>query len=153
MGKRELNTSLLYTEIRKREAFLSKKLLEFAADFLAEDLASIVNKYLVKQEVQTSWQLIRGNGTIVSFNEFLNNKSHYESYLPQKFSSYSQLAPKPLKSILKQKSSASDPIQLIMDEFVALLKKSDLGIQTENVLVPLKNDIQIGTTVRSESVV
>lgn len=74
--KTELDTSKLKSEIFKFKLFLSRKLMTFAADFIANDMAEMINLYLVNKEVATTFQLYRKDQAM-NFNEFLNKRDLY----------------------------------------------------------------------------
>lgn len=53
----ELDTSRLHGQILERKAFLGKKLLAFAGEFIANDLAEMINVYLSNTQIATSIQV------------------------------------------------------------------------------------------------
>lgn len=70
----ELDTSKLKEEILKRKQFLAQKLLGFAGDFIANDLAEMINVYLVNKEVMTSYLIFRKDNP-QRFDEFLTERT------------------------------------------------------------------------------
>lgn len=73
----ELDTSKLKNEIMKRKSFLAKKLLGFAGDFIANDVAEMINVYLINKEIATSYQVYRKDVKMVNFDEFINARQYY----------------------------------------------------------------------------
>jgi hypothetical protein len=144
-----LDTSRLYTEIMKRKAFLSKKLLAFAGDFIAEDVAALVNSYLVKESVQTSWQIQQNDNTeIRSFAEFMMPTNNY-LINPADATYYRQprfLYPK-IAKVTADLNSGSEIVKKIMQELMTVLKKSDVGISTQHVTTPNNKDLQVGASL------
>ena len=53
----ELDTSKLKDQILERKSFLGKKLLSFAGDFIASDLAEMINVYLANTQIATTLQV------------------------------------------------------------------------------------------------
>ncbi len=73
----ELDTSKLKNEILKRKSFLAKKLLSFAGDFIANDVAEMINVYLINKEIATSYQVYRKDVKPVNFDEFISARQYY----------------------------------------------------------------------------
>ncbi len=73
----ELDTSKLKSEIMKRKSFLAKKLLAFAGDFIANDVAEMINVYLINKEIATSYQVYRKDVKMVNFDEFISTRQYY----------------------------------------------------------------------------
>lgn len=145
-----LDTSRLYSEIMKKKTFLSKKLLAFAGDFIAEDVAALVNSYLVKESVQTSWQIQQNdekptNNFLELYKPSFNNYTHMDNtYYRKPVTLY------PTNLSANSPSSAaggSEVVQKILQELMKVLKKSDLGIATQNVTTPNNKDLQIGASL------
>lgn len=73
----ELDTSKLKNEIMKRKSFLAKKLLGFAGDFIANDVAEMINVYLINKEVATSYEVYRKDVRMVNFDEFVSTRQYF----------------------------------------------------------------------------
>lgn len=59
--KLDISTEAIKDKVNEQKDFLSKKLLSFAADFIAHDLAGMLNRYLLNKKIQTSLKLLAHN--------------------------------------------------------------------------------------------
>ena len=73
----ELDTSRLRGQILERKSFLGKKLLSFAGEFIANDLAEMINVYLKNTQIATSIQVYHRDAP-TTYNDF-----DYTQDLPQ----------------------------------------------------------------------
>lgn len=115
----ELDTSRLKDEILKRKQFLAQKLLSFAGDFIANDLAEMINVYLVNKEVMTSYLIYRKDNQ-VTFDEFISE---------QQF---------PMQQ-MKQQVPQDDILKRINE----LIKSAQVGIALKKISTPGDKDIEL----------
>lgn len=115
----ELDTSRLKDEILKRKQFLAQKLLSFAGDFIANDLAEMINVYLVNKEVMTSYLIWRKDNR-VTFDEFLSEHQF------------------PMQN-MKQQVPQDD----IMKRINELIKSAQVGISLKKIATPGDKDIEL----------
>ncbi len=74
----ELDTSRLKSEILKRKSFLARKLMGFAGEFITSDLAEMINIYLARTKVPTSWQVFDQNDLKAgNFNELSSTRPNF----------------------------------------------------------------------------
>lgn len=121
----ELETTGLKNEILNRKAYLSKQLLSFAGDFVAEDLAEMLNVYLVNKGVPTSYQVYRkGEKT---FNEFKYvERDNTYVYLPMELGTV-----------------AANPMDVILKEISEIIRSARADISLKEMSTPNNKDIQL----------
>lgn len=122
----ELDTSRLKNEILNRKTFLAQKLMGFTADFVAQDLAEMLNVYLINKEVATSYQIYRKDGNR-SFNEFL---------------SYGN----PIGVFQRQPvvvAHSTNPIDEMMKQISAVIRSAQVNIALDKISTPSNKDIQL----------
>lgn len=124
----ELDTSRLKDEILKRKAFLATKLMSFAADFIASDVAEMMNVYLVNKQIATSFQVYRKEG-LKTFNEFLSNRDAY----PQQ-GTYVRSAIQP---------ENKDPMAVIMAQISEVIRNAQVDIALKKISTPQNKDIEL----------
>ena len=130
----ELDTSKLKDEILKRKNFLAKKLLGFVADFVANDLAEMINVYLINKSVATSYQIYKKEKP-VKFDEFLYQRRY--AAVPDNTYVY---VPKPLP----QKFEADqDPSISFMNELSKIIQSAQLGISLQKITTPGNKDLEL----------
>jgi hypothetical protein len=127
-----LETSRLKDEILKRKQFLANKLLAFVADFVAHDLAEMINVYLVNKEVATSYQIYRKNNPM-KFDEFISSRDY-------------PLVPyqrKPLQPSLQQ----SNPMTAMMNQISDLVRHAQVDVSLRKISTPSNKDIELSGLV------
>ena len=130
----ELDTSKLKDEILKRKSFLAKKLLGFVADFMANDLAEMINVYLVNKSVATSYQIYKKEKP-VNFDEFLSQRT----YPAVRDNTYVYI-PRPLPP---QFQGDQDPSISFMNELSKIIQSAQLGISLQKMTTPGNKDIEL----------
>lgn len=73
-----LDTSRVRDQIIDRKAYLGKKLLAFAGDFIAEDLAEMINIYLKNTQVATTLQVYHRD-VPVAYNDYEFKNDDYNT--------------------------------------------------------------------------
>lgn len=127
----ELDTSRLRGEILKRKTFLASKLIAFAGDFIANDVAEMVNVYLVNKEVATSYQVYRRDNP-GSFNEFLRTD------IPGRNGAFVR-AP----VIANARDQKKDPITVMMGQISDVIRNAQVGISLKKIATPNNKDIEL----------
>lgn len=140
----ELDTSRLKGEILKRKAFLGQKLMGFVADFVADDLAEMLNVYLVGQNVATSWSVSQKDEPTNNFRELdFDRSSSYtrDNYDYQRVAVDNTYVHKPY--ILPTLTAKKDPMTEMLDMIADIVRnvKLDLGLKT--ISTPGNKDIEL----------
>ena len=125
-----LDTSGLRAEILKKKTFLAKKLMSFVADFIASDMAEMLNVYLVHRSVVTSWEVYRRDNP-VTFDEFLVDHRAENSYR---------------RSTLPARA-ANAPGAAIEAQFAEIIKKAQVKISLSKISTPMNKDIELYGTL------
>jgi hypothetical protein len=121
-----LDTSGIRAEIIKKKSFLAKKLMSFVADFIASDLAEMLNVYLVHRTVVTSWEVFRRDNP-VTFDEFLVDHRAENTYRPRALPA----------------QAANAPGAAIEAQFAEIIKKAQAKISLSKMSTPLNKDIEL----------
>lgn len=122
----ELDTSRLREQILNYRTFLGKKLLSFSADFIANDLAEMINVYLVNKEVATAFQLYSKNN-LANFDEFLSERE-----LGRVDNTYLR----PNYYVPKAQPS-------LMEELTDLIQQAQVGLSLKKISTPGNKDIEL----------
>jgi hypothetical protein len=125
----ELNTSKLKNEIIKRKEFLAQKLLSFASNFIANDLAEMVNIYLINKQVATSFEIFNSQHP-VKFDEFLSQRQY-----PLKENA--QALPS-----LENKNVQLNPMSTMIGQISEIIRSAQLGISLQRIATPGDKDIE-----------
>ncbi|MFL5785072.1 MAG: hypothetical protein ACJ76H_10705 [Bacteriovoracaceae bacterium] len=121
-----LDTSKIRNEVVKRKSFLAQKLMSFAADFIADDLAEMLNVYLVHRSVVTSWEVFRKDYP-VTFDEYLSN--HHVQGQYQRHPLPAQVRTRPGGAIEQQ----------IAD----IIKNAQVRVALSRISTPMNKDIEL----------
>lgn len=124
----ELDTSGLKNEILNRKVYLSKQLLSFAGDFIAEDLAEMLNVYLVDKGVPTSYQVYRKDQEkhLYNFNELVTPRDN--TYVRTNL---------PISVVV------SNPMDVILKEISEIVRSARADISLKEMSTPNDKDIQL----------
>lgn len=125
----ELDTSRLKGEILKRKSFLAQKLLAFVGDFVANDVAEMINVYLVNKQVATSYQLYRRDGQ-KTFNEFLSQNGQHGNYM----------RPPVIRSAADQKKN---PMTVMLGQISEVMRNAQVGISLKKISTPSNKDVEL----------
>ncbi len=146
----ELDTSRLKDEILKRKAFLGKKLMAFVADFVADDLAEMLNIYLVGQNVATSWSVSQKNEPQSRFAELdrsgystsdlyrveIDNTYVHRNVVPEiRFRDYSPLV------------ATTNPMTQMLDMIAEIVRSVRLDLSLKSISTPGNKDIELSGLV------
>lgn len=136
----ELDTSRLKNEIMKRKSFLAKKLLSFAGDFIANDVAEMINVYLVNKSVATSYQIYKKENSFAKFDEFLASRTTNAA-------DGTYVRPPVMLYNLKNQSAAVDPMAPLMAQISEIIRNAQLGIALKKIATPGNKDIELSGLV------
>lgn len=130
----ELDTSRLKDEILKKKNFLAKKLLSFVGDFIANDLAEMINVYLVNKSIATSYQIYKKEKP-VKFDEFI----YQQRYASPQDNTYVYI-PRPLPPKF---NGDQDPSIEFMNELSKIIESAQLGISLNKMSTPGNKDLEL----------
>lgn len=134
----ELDTSRLKNEILKRKSFLAKKLLAFAGDFVANDVAEMINVYLVNKSVATSYQVYKKENYYARFDEFLSARAS---------SPADNTYVRPPLVLHRTKANSVDPMASLMSQFSEIIRNAQLGISLKKISTPQNKDVELSGLV------
>ncbi len=121
-----LDTSKLRGEILRRKSFLAKKLMSFVADFIASDMAEMLNVYLVHRSVVTSWEVYR-RGNPVTFDEYLSHHHAQNTYNRR------PLGPQ----------AANLPGAAIEAQIADIIKNAQVRVSLSKISTPINKDVEL----------
>ena len=122
----ELDTSRLKEQLLNYRSYLGKKLLSFAGEFIANDVAEMLNVYLVNKSIATSFQLYRKNNP-VKFDEFLSDREY--GRIDNTYFRPSYYVPKAQPSFL--------------EEIADLIQKAQVDVALKDISTPGNKDVQL----------
>ncbi len=140
----QLDTSSLRDEIMERRTFLAQKLLAFAGDFIAEDLAEMVNKALKNQCVPTRLQVLEigredmpatgGGFTRIPVVIAADNTRVVRNYYPERL---------PLQ--IYQGDNKAEPtfMELLQKDLMSIIKSARFEVNLKSLRTPLNQDIEL----------
>lgn len=132
----ELDTSKLRDQILRYKTFLGKKLLSFAADFIANDVAEMLNVYLINKEVATSYLVYRKDHRI-NFNEFLSNRNEFETYRARVDNTAVH------RSFVPYRRPEMNPMNALMSELSQLVRYAQVELSLGKISTPGNKDIEL----------
>jgi hypothetical protein len=127
----ELNTSELRNEILNRKTFLGKKLLSFAGDYIANDVAEMINVYLINKKIATSYQVYRKDQP-VAFNEFIREQNFFpadKTYVR--------------KHVIPLEFMQKDPMNSVMEQISDVIKNAQVDIALKKITTPKNKDVEL----------
>lgn len=137
----ELDTSRLKGEIMKRKSFLAKKLLAFAGDFIANDVAEMINVYLVNKSIATSYQIYKkDNDKMAKFDEFLSERQNFN--VPDG----TYVRPPVVLYNLKSQSQV-DPMTSMMGQISEIIRNAQFGVSLKKITTPGNKDIELSSLI------
>lgn len=125
----ELDTSRLKDEILKRKHFLAQKLLSFAADFIANDVAEMINVYLVNKEIATSYQVYKKENP-VKFDEFISQRQFPQDGV------YVRHSVRPM-------AEQQNPMTTMMAQISDIIRNAQVAIALKKISTPGDKDIEL----------
>lgn len=116
----ELDTSHIKEQILSKKAFLGQKLLDFSADFIAHDLANIINDFLKTKHIGTDVDIYH----------------HGFGF----FSDY------PFEDVsLKE---PSDILKILLDQIQRMIKKASVGLKLKDISLPEKRHLEFSGSLK-----
>ena len=138
----ELDTTNLKNEILKNKAMLGKELLAFAGDFIAEDLAEMINTYLKNASVSTHVVVYKHEAAkeLYTYNPrydhppvAVDNTRVHKPYIPELKQPNSPLPKLDVKS----------PGDLIEEQITKMIRNANVSLSFNKIKTPLNKDIEI----------
>jgi hypothetical protein len=139
----ELDTSKLKEEILERKAFLANKLIGFVGDFVASDLAEMINVYLKNTKVPTTYEVFRQEDSGISFDEL----DYEERYKPVAIDNTYVRPPvimAPRNSTGKlPKMDIKGPGEIMEEQISEIIRSAVISLSLKSISTPLNKDIQL----------
>jgi hypothetical protein len=112
--------------IIEQRKYLADKLIAFAAEFLANDVVEMVNRYLIDREVATAY-LVQGQGNGgVSFDQFVANRARTPA---------PPYRPRPVRG--------NDPMTRMLNQIQDVLASSQVEVSLKRIATPSDKDIEL----------
>jgi hypothetical protein len=142
----ELDTSLLKDKILEKKEFLAKKLLGFASEFVALDLAELVNKFLRAQNLSTSFEILNYRANYTNFE--LDPSTLNDYYRAPIDNTRTNIilpieTPKPIASNVVTISESQLIMNMIMSDFARMVQQMTLSLGVNQVLTPNNKDFEL----------
>jgi hypothetical protein len=136
----ELDTSRLREQILARKSFMGKKLMAFAGDFIAADLAEMLNVYLKSTQVATTVNVYTHDEP-VTFNDFTYKP---EIYVHPVDALYVRPAFRiePIQKVVLVKPAVS-VMKTLMDQFTDVVRQARVDLSLKAIKTPSNKDIQL----------
>ncbi len=138
----ELDTSRLKDEILERKAFLGKKLMAFAGDFIAEDLAEMINVYLKNASFSTTVQVYRREEPTALFDEL-----DYEDRFPPIAVDNTYVRKPVIISPLVTKPGSlpkgPGPGDVLEEQIADIIRSAQVSLSLKSMSTPGNKDIQL----------
>lgn len=139
----ELDTSKLKEEILERKAFLANKLIGFVGDFVASDLAEMINVYLKNTKVPTTYEVLRQEDSSISFDEL----DYEERYKPVAIDNTYVRPPvimMPRNSTGQiPKMDIKGPGEIMEEQISEIIRSAVISLSLKSISTPLNKDIQL----------
>jgi hypothetical protein len=161
-----LDTSKLREEVLARKNYLSKKLLGFAAEFIASDVVEMINMYLINKSFSTSFEVYRRYNPNATFDEFLAHaqsadfseapyirpalnlntadvtgvyqQDHHSRAFPR-----DNTYVKPPVMVHAIKKPEVDYVKILSDQISEIIKQAKVDISIKRVSTPGDKDLQL----------
>ena len=139
----ELDTSKLKDEILERKAFLANKLIGFVGDFVASDLAEMINVYLKNTKLPTTYEVFRQEESDITFDEI----DYSERYKPIAIdNTYVRppviIAPRTSTGKLP-KMDIKGPGEIMEEQISEIIRSAVISLALKSISTPLNKDIQL----------
>lgn len=132
----KLDTSELRKVILEQRDYLSKRLLEFAADFIANDLSEMMNIYLSNKEFANTYQLDKKESPVsfeIPGNDVYATRDNTQLYTPYVYHQYSKAVDQ----------ESNDPFELMTNEISKIIRSATFKLGLSKVATPLKKDLEL----------
>jgi hypothetical protein len=147
----ELDTSRLRGQILERKAFLGKKLMAFAGDFIANDLAEMINVYLKNTEVATTLQVYNREAPARTYNDY-DYQREFRTVAIDNTYVRPPVIIKPMKPVVYtpssslptyQTSPANDVMKILMDQFTQVVRQAQIDLALKKISTPANKDVEL----------
>lgn len=140
----ELDTSNLKAQILERKSFLGKKLMAFAGDFIASDMAEMLNVYLKNTQIATSIEVYNRDSKPTTFDEI----EYKDPYIAVRDNTYVRppirIESLPVQGpVLKETKPANDVMKVLMDQFTAVIRQAQVALSLKKISTPSNKDVQL----------
>ncbi len=129
-----LDTSKLKEEVLKFKNYFARNLLSFAGEFIASDLAEMINVYLINKKINTSHEIFCRDYQVSRFVDFSPTQESEvkvdNTYVRTNF-------------IKNETVVTPNPFDQIMRELSQIIKSARFGISLSKISTPLKKDIEL----------
>ncbi len=137
----ELDTSRLRGQILERKTFLGKKLMAFAGDFIADDLAEMINVYL-KNSVSTTLNVYHRDDP-VTYRELNYEPEFNVAVADNTYVRPPVLFAPPKTTLINAPKPANDVMKVLMDQFTHVVRQAQVDLSLKSILTPSNKDIQL----------
>ena len=155
----ELDTSRLRDQIIERKAFLGKKLLGFAGEFIANDLAEMINVYLNNTQIATTIEVYHRDAP-TTFKETDYKPSFYSTavdntyvrpniviapidYRPYKVAIDNTYVKTPVMIASYKAKPAVDVMKILMDQFSQVVRHAQVDLSLKKLNTPSNKDVEL----------
>jgi len=147
----ELDTSRLRGQILERKAFLGKKLMGFAGDFIANDLAEMINVYLKNTEIATTVQVYNREAPARTFNDY-DYQREFRTVAIDNTYVRPPVIIQPMKPVAfstlpsaqsYQTSPANDVMKILLDQFTQVVKQAQIDLALKKISTPSNKDVEL----------
>lgn len=141
----ELDTSMLKVKILEKKSYLGKKLLAFAGDFIANDLAEMINIYLTNTNVATTIQVYHREA--IAKNPEIEFKDPYLSprdntyFRPSIVIAQDNTYVKP--PVFYQPKPAMDVMKVLIEQFSHVIRHAQVDLSLRKLSTPGNKDIEL----------
>lgn len=136
----ELDTSRLREQILERKAFLGKKLMAFAGDFIAADLAEMLNVYLKSAQVATTISVYHRDEP-VTYSDLDYEPEFYVTPVDNTYVRPPVII-SPIKTTTVIKPAVS-VMKVLMDQFTDVVRQARIDLSLKSIKTPSNKDIQL----------
>lgn len=137
----ELDTSRLREQILERKTFLGKKLMAFAGDFIASDLAEMINVYLQRSAVSTNISLYNRD-VPVTYSDLDYKPEYYVTPVDNTYVRPTVIIT-PIKKAEIVVAPAVDVMKVLMDQFTEVVRQAKIDLSLKSIKTPANKDIQL----------
>lgn len=145
----ELDTSKLRNEILERKNFLGQKLLGFSGEFIANDLAEMINIYLANTQIATNIQVYRRQPVSAQRpkREFeyhdpniqLRDNTYVRPYVAVRDNTYVKPAALPVYNA----KPAGDVMKVLLDQFAEVIRHAQVDLSLRTIKTPSNKDVEL----------
>lgn len=134
-----LDTSNLKAELLNYKEYFASNLLDFVADFLAQDLVEMINRYLVNKGMPQNLEIL----------DYTNAPDHFENLFDNSHSIQvdNTYYHNPYLKRLNAEKIKKDPFSEMLKEIQSIVRRALLLIKLKNISTPNEKDIEVSGSV------